>query len=176
MDKITEYASLRATIRDRGSVRMCSILIGLIAWAALAVGLIAAALEGSVTLIPFLVLTATFEISFFIHTGVERIGRYIQVFFEEASGVAGWETTAMNYGRTFPGGSDPLFVTIFVLAGALNFVGALAMAARRPGWVLFLLAAHLVFGYRLFSARRLASGQRALDLERFRKLRNASAE
>jgi hypothetical protein len=176
MDKIAEYVSLRGTIRERGSVRMCSILIGLIGWAALALALIAADLEGGVTLIPFLVLAATFEISFFIHTGVERIGRYIQVSFEEASGVAGWETTAMNYGRDFPAQSDPLFVTIFAAAAALDFMGSLAMATRRPAWVLLSLAVHVVFGYRLVAARRLAAGQRTLDLERLRKLRSSEAE
>ena len=36
-----------------------------------------------ITLIPLLVLATTFEITFALHTGVERIGRYIQVFFEE---------------------------------------------------------------------------------------------
>ena len=59
--------------------------------------------------VPLLVLAATFEINFFVHTGVERIGRYIQVFYEERAGATGWETTAMNYGAKFPAGLDPLF-------------------------------------------------------------------
>ena len=41
---------------------------------------------GPVTLVPLLVSAATFEINFFVHTGVERIGRYIQVFYEERDG------------------------------------------------------------------------------------------
>ena len=60
-----------------------------------------AELQGAVTLVPFLILAATFELNFFVHTGVERIGRYIQVFFEEAGDSRGWETTAMNYGTRF---------------------------------------------------------------------------
>ena len=68
----------------------------------LAIALLIAELEGGVTLVPFVVLAGTFEINFFIHTGVERIGRYIQVFYEEARGRSGWETTAMSYGAKFP--------------------------------------------------------------------------
>ena len=34
------------------------------------------------------------------------------------------------------------------------------------------LAAHGIFAYRIVTARKLASGQRAIDLERFRALSN----
>ncbi len=57
--------------------------------------------QGGAIVVPLLILATTFELNFFVHTGVERIGRYIQVFFEEASGSIGWETTAMNYGAKF---------------------------------------------------------------------------
>lgn len=168
----TEYQALRDTIRERGTVRMCAVLGGLIAWGVLAIGLLIAELEGAVALVPFLVLAATFEINFFIHTGVERIGRYLQVFHEEREGAAGWETVAMSYGAKFPSGLDPLFSAIFAAAAALNFVSSIAVAGRRPWWIVFSLAGHLAFGYRIVSARKLARAQRALDLDRFRNLAN----
>jgi hypothetical protein len=166
-----DYEALRATIRERGSVRMWVILFGLAAWGALASGLWAAGAERAVTLVPLLILAATFEISFFIHTGVERAGRYIQVFCEEHS--PGWETTVMNYGRSFPGGADPLFITLFSIIAAINFLTSLTTSTRRPGWVAISLVAHLILGWRFSIARRLAANQRTVDLERFRTLKNS---
>ena len=96
-----EFEALRATIRERGTARLYVVIAGLASWSALAIALLAADLVGSITLAPLLVLAATFEINFFVHTGVERIGRYIQVFYEERAATNGWETTAMNYGTTF---------------------------------------------------------------------------
>ena len=166
----TEYQALRDTIRERGTARLCAVLVGLIAWGALAIALLLAELEGGVTLVPLVVLATTFEINFFIHTGVERIGRYLQVFYEERAGATGWETTAMSYGAKFPSGLDPLFSIVFATAVALNFFSGLAVAERRPGWIVLSFIAHLVFAYRIVSARKLAASQRALDLDRFRSL------
>jgi hypothetical protein len=193
MCKIAEYEALRATIRERGTARMCLILAGLIAWGALTLALNASEFERAVTLVPFLVLAATFEISFFIHTGVERIGRYLQVFYENEgpapserpstssgrpepvesrSESRGWENTVMAYGRNNPGGLDPLFVTLFACVAAVNFVACFPSAARHPGWVGISLAAHLIFGWRLVTARRRSANQRAVDLDRFRALKD----
>lgn len=169
-----EYEALRSTIRERGSVRMCAILGGLVAWGALSLALSAANLDRAATLVPLLALTAAFEVSFFLHMGVERIGRYLQVFFEEEK-PGHWETTAMAYGRSFPGGLDPLFSTLFGAAAAVDFLCSFLAAVRHPGWAVISLAAHVAFGGRIFAARRLSAGQRALDLERFRTLKNASS-
>jgi hypothetical protein len=165
-----EYAALRDTIRERGTARLCAVLIGVVAWGALAIALLFAPLEGAVTLVPFVVLIVTFEVNFFIHTGVERIGRYLQVFYEERAGAIGWETTAMNYGAKFPSSLDPLFSIVFATATALNFFSPLVTDQRRPGWIALSLVAHLAFAYRIVAAKRLAGAQRALDLERFRSL------
>jgi hypothetical protein len=174
----SEYEALRATIRDRGTMRMYLVLGGLFGWAALATALVlvdvprraaAAYLQGVVILAPLLVLAATLEINFFVHTAVERIGRYLQVFYEEANGSPGWETTAMNYGSKFPG-LDPLFAVIFSLGAAINFLSSLALAAPGLGWMAISLIAHLIFGYRIVTLRRQAAAQRALDLDRFRSL------
>jgi hypothetical protein len=166
----TEYQALRDTIRERGTARLCAVLVGLAAWGALAVALLITELEGGITLVPFLVLVATFELNFFIHTGVERIGRYLQVFYEERAGAIGWETIAMSYGAKFPSGLDPLFSIVFASAAILNFFSAIPVAERRPGWIVLSFFAHLVFGYRIVSAKKLAGAQRVLDLDRFRSL------
>jgi hypothetical protein len=164
-----EYQALRATIRERGTARLCAVLVGLIAWSALIMTLLLAGLKGITTLVPLLVLVATFEINFFIHTGVERIGRYIQVFYEERVGTIGWETIAMNYGAKFPSGLDPLFSIVFAAATSLNFF-TLLLVTDRPGASALSLVAHLAFAYRIVSAKKRAALQRALDLDRFRGL------
>lgn len=168
-DTPAEYQGLRATIRERGTVRICAVLAGLIALIAVVIALRAAQLDGVIALLPLLLLAATFEINFFMHTGVERIGRYIQVFYEERSGTRGWETAAMNYGAKYPSSLDPLFCAIFAIAAALNFLTTLSIAGE-PGWMVLSFAAHAAFAYRIVSARRLAALQRALDLDRFRSL------
>jgi hypothetical protein len=164
-----EYQALRDTIRERGTARLYVLAGGLIAWGALVVALLIAGLEATISLVPLLVLAATFEINFHIHTGVERIGRYIQVFFEERADAIGWETTAMNYGVKFRSGLDPLFSIIFAAAASLNFLTSL-IAEHRPGSIAISLGAHIAFGYRIVSARKRAASQRALDLDRFRNL------
>ena len=171
-----EYVALRATIRERGTARLCSVVFGLVAWGALATALLLAELSGAITLVPLLVLVATFEINFFIHIGVERIGRYVQVFFEERAGATGWETTAMSYAARFRGrGLDPLFSLLFVLASAVNFLSSFAVAERRPGWIVISLVAHLVFNYRIVRARQFAAAQRSIELEHFRTLAKEDA-
>jgi hypothetical protein len=151
---------------------MWVILVGLFAWGALAIGLWAANAQGALVLVPFLAVAATFEISFFIYTGVERIGRYLQVYHEEDG--QGWEHTVMAYGKNFPGGADPLFIPLFSAAAVVNFLSALAAATRRPGWIVLSLVAHLILGWRFLTARRLAATERALDLERFMSLKKAA--
>jgi hypothetical protein len=168
--RASEYEALRATIRERGTARLCALLAGVGLWGFLALRAYSGPTEGAALFVPFLILAATFEINFFIHTGVERIGRYIQVFHEDASGAAGWETTAMHFGARFPGGTDPLFAVIFFLAALVNVVSAISNQSRQPEWIAVLAAAHLAFSYRIVNARKLAGSQRALDLERFQKL------
>jgi hypothetical protein len=170
-----EYVALRATIRERGTARMVVLVVGFAAWAALAIALGVARLEGAVTLVPFLVLVATFEINFFIHIGVERIGRYIQVLHEERAGAAGWETMAMKFGARALSGAprlDPLFSAIFFSAATINFLSSNVVDQRRPGWIAVSLVAHLAFNYRIVRARRISATQRANELEHFRSLSN----
>ena len=175
--RVSEYGALRATIRERGTVRVCLILGGLAAWAALLMALALLEYDRAATLIPLTVLVITFEISFFIHTGVERVGRYLQVFYEDANGGGpatwGWENMVMAYGKKFPGGGlDPLFAPHFGFAAIVDFAASFIAAARHPGWILVSLVVHAAFVWRIIRARRLSSAQRALDLQRFNSLKN----
>jgi hypothetical protein len=173
-----EYRALRDTIRERGTTRAWLFLIGLVLWAGLTVAVGALAALPVATLLPLLILAAVFETIFSMHTGVERIGRYIQVYYEEDAGSSTdldrkWEQAAMAYAGAFPrSGVDPLFTLFFVAATILNFVPVLlaepvALEVSSVGTV------HVLFILRLFVARRVTGRQRAVDLERFRQMKTA---
>lgn len=171
--EIEEYRSLRATIRERGTQRVWIALSGLFAWAAMTI-LVAAFVPLPVAaLVPLLVLATTFECVFAVHTAVERIGRYLQVFYEEGDdSQAKWEHQAMAYGRMFPGGGpDPLLVTSFSMAAIFNFI-PVVLANAIPVEYIVVGSVHLLVLVRLFQARRQAGRQRAVDLERFQQLKS----
>ena len=80
----------------------------------------------------------------------------------------------MAYGRAHPGGSDPLFEVYFMLATLLNFVPVLlADPVRLEVGVVGTI--HLLFLMRVLIARNSASRQRATDLERFQRIKQANA-
>lgn len=164
-----EYLALRQTIAARGTARMVLFPATVVAWAAVA-GL--AARWGPVTgpVIALTVLTAGFEAVHALHTGAERIGRYLQVFYEGRPGGPAWETTAMAVGPALPGGGvDPLFTVVFAAAVAVNLATTLASAATRVELTVVgvLHAAAIV---RLVRARGAAARQRAVELESYRAI------
>ena len=164
-----EYRALRDTIRERGTARVWVFVAGVVAWAGLVIATAALAALPVATLLPLLVLAAVFEAVFSLHTGVERIGRYLQVFAEETTG---WEHTAMAYGRVYrSAGTDPLFAMVFVVAAFLNFVPVLVAepVALEVGVIGTI---HVLFVVRVLMARHAAGRQRAADLERFQTLKN----
>ena len=168
--EVEEYRALRATIRERGTTRVWIFALGLVSWAALV--LIAAALDAFplVAFVPLLVLAGVFEIILALHTGVERIGRYLQVYYESA-GDRGWEHRIMQFGLRFPGqGSDPLFCAYFWSATLLNLLPAALAVAVLEEWVVLGLF-HAGFAIRVIAARRVAARQRAEDLQRFEELK-----
>jgi predicted membrane metal-binding protein len=169
-----EYTALRATIRERGTTRVWIALVGMVGWAAAALATVALAVPPIVTLIPLLVLATTFEITFALHIGVERIGRYIQVFFEDQAGGAAWEHRIMAFGRSDARriATDPLFVRSFLFGTLLNLLTAVLSAPVVIEWA-FLGIAHALLAVRILMARREASGQRAADLARFRELKKS---
>lgn len=172
-----EYNALRATIRERGTTRVWIVLIGTLGWAAVALASAAVATPPLLTLVPLLVLATTFEITFALHTGVERVGRYIQVFYEESGGMSGWEHRIMEFGRSGRArvSTDPLFARGFLLGVVLNFVTALATGPIVIEWAVLGIA-HALLAARILIARRQASGQRAADLARFKEIKSLKAE
>jgi len=172
--EIEEFKSLRATIRQRGSLRVSLFFATLTAWAAATIATAALAALPVAALLPLLLLAGGFEAVFQLHTGVERIGRYLEVFYDEPGAVPGrsWERVAMIYGRAHPGRTDPLFSIFFALAAVLNFVPVL-LAEPLQADVAVVGAIHLLFVARLVVARRSAARQRALELERFVRIKGA---
>jgi hypothetical protein len=174
--ELEEYRALRATIRERGTTRAWVVLAGLVAWALAAIATVALIAPPIVTLIPLLVLIATFEVAFSLHVGAERIGRYIQVFFEDETTGPGWEHRIMSFGRVLPGVSDPLFAWCFWIAAIANVIPAmLSEPPPAPIEWAFLGLGHAMFVARVALGRRRAAGQRVADLARFRELRRGPA-
>jgi hypothetical protein len=170
---LEEYKALRATIRQRGTTRAWMVLAGLTAWGGLTIATAALATLPVATFLPLLILATAFEVVFSLHTGVERIGRYIQVFFEEEDS-RGWEHAAMAYGGAFGGGGDPLFANFFWIAAILNFIPAVIANPMPIEWGV-VGSIHLCFIVRVVLARRHAGRQRAMDLERFRQLKQRTS-
>jgi hypothetical protein len=175
--ELEEYRALRATIRERGTTRIWVFLVGIVAWASLSVATAALAGVPVATLVPLAVLAASFEATFALHTGVERIGRYIQVFCEtddERPGIPNnkWEHTAMAFGRGVRGGAaDPLFAAIFALATILNFIPVL-LAEPVPVEVATMGAGHFALLVRIALAVRASKRQRAFELARFNEIKD----
>lgn len=177
---LEEYSALRATIRERGTARVWIVVVGLTGWAALSLAAAVTGVAPALTLVPLVLLAATFEAVFSLHIGVERIGRYLQVFHEgrpedaPAPGHAartGWEGIAMTFGPPLRGTrTDPLFTVCFAIAAVLNFTPTL-LAGPVPVEAIVIGAAHLVFIARLAVARRASTTQRAADLARFEQMK-----
>ena len=169
-----EYTALRATIRERGTLRHVLFVATVALWGALA--LLAAAMIGTPvsTLVPLLVLASGYEAVAALHIGVERVGRYLQVRFEGDRGDAAqpltsWERTAMAWGARFPGtGTDPLFGIVFLLAALLNYLPVVLTGI--PLEMVVYAAVHALFIWRVLHVRRWAARQRSEDLARFRQL------
>jgi hypothetical protein len=168
-----EYTALRSTIRERGTTRVWIFVIGIVAWAPVLVATAGLAAPPAGMLVPLLVLASAFEAVFALHIGVERIGRYLQVFYEED---ARWETVAMTFGR--PSGTpttDALFSVPFALAAAINIVPGLLSGPTREE-LIFVAGAHALFLLRIVVARAAAGRQRAIDLERFKAMKREMSD
>jgi hypothetical protein len=182
-----EYSALRATIRERGTARVCIFATGVAAWTAATIATAALASSPVASLLPLLLLACVFEAIFALHVGVERIGRYLQVFYETPVGdglkavrydkdsdgnrCPRWEHAAMAFGRP-PGAAsvDALFTVPFLLAAIFNTAPALLLNPVRTE-LIFVGGAHVLFALRLVVARTAAGRQRAIDLARFQQLK-----
>jgi hypothetical protein len=115
---------------------------------------------------------AGFEAVHALHAGAERIGRYLQVYYEGDPNGPRWETAAMMVGPALPGGGiDPLFSGVFAGATVINLLGALP-SLRTPTELAVMTVLHAAFVFRLVRARLAASRQRAVELESFKALQS----
>ena len=96
--ELEEYKALRATIRERGTARVWVFLAGLAIWAALIIATTVLTALPAAGILTLFFLASTFEAVFALHVGVERIGRYLQVFHEAAGESASWEAAVMGFG------------------------------------------------------------------------------
>jgi hypothetical protein len=142
-----------------------------IGWAATAIATSAVITVALSTLVPLLVLAAGFEAIFALHSNVERIGRYLQVFHEDDGG---WEHVAMEFGRRFAGtGPEPLHPRLFALTVSVNYLPAALGGTQIELAVLALV--HLVVLNRIRVCRSAAGRQREVDLESFNTLKTGGA-
>lgn len=160
-----EYRSLRETIQTRGSLRVGVAVATWSVWAALSLWCWTSVTGAVVGLVPLFVLVAGFEAVLSLHTGVERIGRYVQRMFETGGPTPpAWEhvAVAMSPRWLSPGGLDPLFSLLFLLATWLNFIPAAAGADSLQ--LTIVTVTHGAFIVRVVLARRFVARQRAADL------------
>ena len=169
----SEFTVLRQTIAARGTVRMALLPLTVIGWTSITVAL----LHGRVTIVPLLslvplsVLIGGFEAIHALNVGVERIGRYLQVYYEGTTDGPTWETTAMSVGPGLPGGGvDPLFTTVFVALAALNLALVFPELRDIKAYAV-VIPVHVIFWIRVIRARGAAARQRAVDLETFRAIK-----
>lgn len=166
-----EFRVLRQTIAVRGTVRMVLVPLTLFGWALLAGALVIFSEWPIAALLSLGVLVGGFEAIHGLHVGVERLGRYIQVYYESEASGPQWESTAMRLGPGLPGGGvDPLFTVVFVGAALANLLTVFippppASEAALP------VILHAAFITRVVRARRAAARQRGNELEMFKKVR-----
>lgn len=167
-----EYQVLRRTIATRGTARMIVAPTSCFGWAALTLAHAGLAGTPTVSLLSLAVLVAGFESVHALHVGTERIGRYLQVYYEADINGPRWESTAMLVGPALPGGGiDPLFSGLFVGACLLNLLAVQPLRST-PIEASLMIAAHAAFVFRVVRARLAASRQRAVELESFKALQS----
>jgi hypothetical protein len=149
---------------------------GLAVWAALLVAVLVTLPYPVAAAIPLLVLAAAFELARGLHLGVERLGRYLQVFHEQdaSSGDAPrWEHVAMALGPRVPGaGGHPLALPFFLMATAVNGLAVIVPGPQPIEWAT-LLVPHLAFVAWMFVCDRRMRAQREQELAALTRLKAA---
>lgn len=172
----SEYLVLRNTIAQRGALKPVLLLAGTAVWAALLTAVLVLLPLPVAAAIPLAVLVATFEAIRPLHFGAERIGRYLQVFYEEQEqpgralvDTPSWERVAMSFGSVPGVGGHPLFVPALMTATTINY---LAVLLPQPVAVEMIVMAipHLAFIVWLVMSDRAMRNQRAIELARLREL------
>ena len=176
-----EYLVLRQTIAARGSLRPILLMIGVAIWAVVLMAVLVLLPYPVAVAIPLLVLVATFEAIRPLHFGAERIGRYLQVFYEEEAqpgrplaDTPSWERVAMSLGPVPGVGGNPLFVPLFFVAAVINYLPVLVAGPPAVAVELAAVAVpHLAFAVWMIYCDRAMRTQRTTELARFRQLRDA---
>jgi hypothetical protein len=173
--RLEEFRVLRETIRSRGGLRLAAALAALVGWALTLVAVLAWVPNPIAGSIPLVLLLAGFEVNRMMHLGAERIGRYLQVFFEDfvAAGAdkPAWETTAMAFGPAVPGaGGHPLLLPVFLIATVINML-AVVLPDPTPIELGVMSAPHAAFLIWMTVSDRAMRRQRARELARFQELR-----
>lgn len=174
-----EYASLRQAIAARGQLRTVLFVAGLAAWASVLVAIMVTLPYPLVSVVPLTLLASVFEAIRPLHLGAERIGRYLQVFYEERGAADGslaetpaWERTAMAFGAAVPGAAGhPLFAPLFAVATLVNFM-SVWVPGPLPVELTALAIPHLAFIIWLVVCDRRMRSQRTRELARYRQLRD----
>jgi hypothetical protein len=175
----SEYLVLRQTIAQRGTLRPVLVLLGIGVWAALLIAVLVLLPYPVAASVPLLVLVVTFEVIRPLHFGAERIGRYLQVFYEEDGApnrpfgeTPSWERVAMGFGAVPGVGGHALFVPLFFLATTINYLAVLL-----PGPIALEMSVmsipHIAFLAWMVVADRAMRTQRATELARLRELRKS---
>jgi len=178
---LEEYRALRATIRERGNLRFISVLVTFSVWAAVATWISTQVTAPVAVLVPLFVLVVGFEVVYSLHVGTERVGRYLQVYYESVTELPpAWEHLAMAIGAdktAAPLKLDGLFSAMFAAGAILNLIPVAFLTAIDSGGLPVELIAyacfHAFFIVRIVQARRIARGQRARDLAFFEKQRHS---
>ena len=169
----SEFLALRQTIASRGTARVILLPVTLIGWSAIACTLLFVSDLPVASLFSLAVLVGGFEAIHALHVGVERIGRYVQVYYESSENGPRWETTAMAVGPALPGGGvDPLFTVVFASAAILNLIPALVPTPLDVRELVVIGALHAGFLVRLVRSRGAAAKQRAVELESYRAVKS----
>jgi hypothetical protein len=175
---VAEYTALRATMAARGHLRFILVIGGLAAWAGTLLAVLIALPQPVLALVPLLLLIVVFEALRSLHAGVERIGRYVRVYFEDRcpeGGPPSWERAVPQIGGRLPGAAGhPLFMPIFLLATVLNQL-AVALPGPMPEEWIVLGLLHAAFVVWMLYVDRGVRAQRAHDEARFREIRDGSS-
>lgn len=171
-----EFEALRATIRQRGSLRYGVVLVSTAVAALIAALGIASPLAAArdwAALVALMPLVAGTALAARLHETVERIGQYLRVYYEESRGQALWESrvAAAPSAR----GGSPIFAGVFAVTGAL----ALAVAVTAwPAWLeepgrtrrLLVIAAYGLYAAWTIALDRACRGAKARELARWQAL------
>ena len=160
-----EYRALRATIRERGTVRVCVFAAGIAVWAAIALATAVLTTTPLGVLLPLVLLAAVFEAVFALDAGTERIGRYLQLFYEDR-----WEQVASELRGSRVLAADALFIVPFLTAVLVNLAPVFVVNPVPVEWI-FIGGAHGLVVLRLVAAVSAAARRRKADLERLRELK-----